>query len=44
VCPECGGFVPLQDDRLTAHDAYRGTNDPAETAGRAAWFNTFGWG
>ncbi|WP_460775137.1 hypothetical protein [Microbacterium sp. GXF7504] len=43
LCPECTGFVPLEDGILAAHDAFRGTVDRAEREGRAAWFNAFGW-
>jgi hypothetical protein len=33
----------LVDGRLGAHDRFRGTEDVAESAARAEWFNTFGW-
>lgn len=42
-CPECDAFVPLIDGRLHRHDRFRGTDDVAESAARAEWFNTFGW-
>ncbi|WP_223848903.1 MULTISPECIES: hypothetical protein [Microbacterium] len=42
-CPECDGFVPLVAGRRAPHDRFRGTDDQRESAGRAEWFNTFGW-
>jgi hypothetical protein len=43
LCPQCWGFVPVDGAALAPHDAFRGAEDDAEAAARAAWFNVFGW-
>jgi len=43
LCPRCQRFVPIEDGRLTDHDASDASETAEEVTRRQAWLNTHGW-